>query len=171
MSKPVNNKIYIGIDNGTSSCGIAILIPNKEAILLKTPTKKCLNYQKEAKHITRIDVPKLQEALGGILNSYPSNIKLCIIERPLVNPMRFNASLSAVRSFEANLISVEALGLSYQYIDSKEWQKALLPKNLFGSEALKEASLQVGMRLFPHLKLKKDADSLLMAEYARRNNL
>jgi hypothetical protein len=171
MSKPINNKIYIGIDNGTSSCGIAILIPNQEAILLKTPTKKCLNYQKEVKHITRIDVPALQMALGGVLHDQIMSNVLCLVERPLVNPLRFNASLSAVRSFEANLIAIEHFGFPYQYMDSKEWQKAMLPKNLYGSEALKEASLQVGMRLFPYLKLKKDADSLLMAEYARRNVL
>lgn len=171
MNETVNNKIYIGIDNGTTSCGIAILIPNKEAILLKTPTKKCLNYQKEVKHITRIDVPALQVTLGEALHDQMMSNVLCIVERPMVNPARFNVSLSAVRSFEANLIAIEYHGFPYQYMDSKEWQKAMLPKNLFGSEALKEASLQVGMRLFPYLKLKKDADSLLMAEYARRNNL
>jgi hypothetical protein len=44
----------------------------------------------------------------------------------------------------------------------------LLPKGIKGSDELKKASLDVGVRLFPKLPLKKDADGILIAEYMRR---
>jgi hypothetical protein len=69
------------------------------------------------------------------------------------------------------LIALEESQWAYEYIDSKEWQKSLLPKGLKGSEELKKASLDVGKRLFPSLDIKKDADGLLIAEYLRRKNV
>lgn len=59
------------------------------------------------------------------------------------------------------------------YCDSKHWQRILLPKGAKGPE-LKKASMDIGCRLFPeHEKLirkHKDADGLLIAEWARREN-
>jgi hypothetical protein len=50
----------------------------------------------------------------------------------------------------------------------------MFPKGLKGIE-LKKASMDIGIRLFPHLEeviiKQKDADGLLIAEWARRNNL
>ena len=75
----------------------------------------------------------------------------------------------AVRAFEATIVALEQLHIPYQYIDSKEWQKALLPKGCKGKE-LKKASHDIATRLFPVITLKKneDADGLLIAEYAKR---
>ena len=60
---------------------------------------------------------------------------------------------------------------SYEYIDSKEWQKVLLQKGVKGPE-LKKASQDIGCRLFPKLKdiiiKQKDADGILIAEYCKR---
>jgi hypothetical protein len=86
----------------------------------------------------------------------------------MVNSTRFNATLSAIRALEATLIALEQAQWPYEYIDSKEWQKELLPKGLKGSDELKNASLDIGKRLFPELNIKKDADGLLIAEYLRR---
>ena len=79
--------------------------------------------------------------------------------------------MSAIRALEATLIALEILEMPYEYIDSKEWQKGLLPEGLKG-EALKPASLDVGRRLFPKIDFKgfADADSLLIAEYQRKRN-
>jgi hypothetical protein len=85
----------------------------------------------------------------------------------MINSTRFNASLSAVRALEATLIALEQFQFRYEYIDSKEWQKLLLPKNIKGSDELKKASLDIGKRMFPDLDIKKDADGLLIAEYMR----
>ncbi len=90
----------------------------------------------------------------------------------MVNPMRFMATTSALRSLESTLTVIEYLKLPLSYIDSKEWQKLLLPQGIKGSDELKKASLDIGCRLFPQhsdlIKRHKDADGLLMAEYCRR---
>ena len=60
--------------------------------------------------------------------------------------------------------------MSYQYVDSREWQKVMLPSGLQGDE-LKKASLEVGRRLWPSINFKPDADAMLMARWAQVRNL
>jgi len=154
--------IFIGIDNGVS--GSVGIISNEGVFYFHAPVKRELNYTKTKRWINRIDVTQLEE----ILLEYDTNV-IIGLERPMVNPGRFQATVSAVRALEATLIVIEKLGLSYRYLDSKEWQKVLLPSDLKGEE-LKEASLSIAKRLFPQIELKgfKDADGLLIAEYLRR---
>src|SRR5690606_4074870 len=130
----------------------------------KTPTKVVLNYTKEKKNVTRIDGAKLFWEFKNSFNE-GADIKI-MIERPFVNPKMFQASLSGIRAFEATLVVLDTLGLGYEVIDSKEWQKGILPKGTKG-DALKESSLQVGSRLYPGKLVKghKDADGLLIAHY------
>ena len=160
--------LYIGIDNGVTNNGIGVVCSNGQAGLYKLPIKKELSYTKEAKHISRIDYPRLMELFGEIIIDFNDHNVKVGLERPMVNSTRFNATLSAIRALEATLIALEESQWAYEYIDSKEWQKALLPKGLKGSDELKDASLTVGKRLFPQLEIKKDADGLLIAEYMRR---
>lgn len=89
----------------------------------------------------------------------------------MINPGRFRATVSAIRALEATLIIIEDLKLPYKYIDSREWQKALLPKDL-EKEELKKASLQIGKRMFPNINFDSftDADGLLIAKYGSMNN-
>jgi hypothetical protein len=93
----------------------------------------------------------------------------------MINPGRFKASISAVRCLEAMLIGLELYEIPYQYCDSKQWQKELLPAGIKGPIELKSASADIGTRMFPeHKELiwkHKDADGLLIAEWARRINL
>ena len=98
-----------------------------------------------------------------------ANDALILLERPLVNPNRFAATASALRCHEAELTVIEMLGIPLQFIDSKEWQKALLPK---GCDNTKKASLDIGNRLFPQFREFKhpERDALLIAEYAKRRN-
>jgi hypothetical protein len=160
--------IFIGIDNGVSgSIGIVPSVDEKEVapMYVKMPTKKQLSYTKTAQNITRIDI----RALFCILRKYdPKNVILAM-ERPMINPGRFKATVSAIRALEATLITIEQLNFNYRYIDSKEWQKAMLPHDIEGDE-LKESSLEVGTQLFPNVSFGKlkDADGLLIAEYLRR---
>lgn len=153
---------YLGIDNGVSG-SIGILHSVGRPQFYHTPIKKELNYTKVKKWLNRIDVEKLKK----ILNLYQEET-IVYIERPMVNPGRFQATVSALRALEATLIVLEELNLPYQYLDSKEWQSKMLPSGLKGEE-LKEASLQVGKRLFPKINFKgfKDADGLLIARYAQ----
>jgi hypothetical protein len=159
------NKVYCGIDNGVSG-SLGIINCVGKVFYLHTPIKKELNYTKVKKWLNRIDLIKLKE----IFNSLVGEV-IVYIERPMINPMRFQASVSAIRALEATLIAIEEFNFSYQWIDSKEWQKELLPSGLKGPE-LKEASLQVAKRLFPKVDFKgfEDADGLLIAEYCRKKN-
>lgn len=165
------NMLFIGFDNGVTSNGIGAISSTGKAELYKLPTKKELSYTKEAKNISRIDYAGLLKLMQSISAEFgPVNIRVGL-ERPMVNSTRFNASLSAVRALEATLIAIEEMSWPYEYIDSKEWQKAVLPKGLKGGDELKKASFDVGKRLFPKLDIKKDADGLLIAEYMRRREL
>lgn len=166
-----SGKVYIGIDNGVSG-SIGLLFPHSSHVC-KTPVRKVLNYTKSKQWLNRIDGEKLRELLeSAALSDYST---FCLIERPMVNPGRFKATVSALRALEATLIVLEGLSIPYQYIDSKEWQRELLPKGLKGPVELKPASAEVATRLFPHLKeqikKQKDGDGLLIAEYARRKGL
>jgi hypothetical protein len=158
-------KTFIAADNGVSG-SIGIITPEKSHFY-HTPVFKQLNYTKEKAWINRLDTKKFRE----ILSTYILNPRdtLIVLERPLVNPMRFKATISAVRCLEATMIVIEELGIGYEFLDSKQWQKVMLPAGLSGDE-LKKASLDVGKRMFPHLadKFKIDADSILMAAFIKQ---
>lgn len=157
-------KVWIGIDNGTSG-GIGIIREDGTYELHHTPVHKEANYTKTKQFLNRVTGKELE----SILKFYPQ--AKVVIERPMVNPARFRATISAVRCLEATLIVLELLGLSYEYIDSKTWQTVLLPAGC-EKEELKVASMSVGKRLFPKANYKgfKDADALLIAEWARRQD-
>lgn len=161
------NKVYIGIDNGVS--GAVGIIHGSYYSLVPMPTKSEQSYTKAKQLITRVDF----DELGSLLKDYEHNDVLAILERPMVNPGRFKATNSALRCLEAVLICVELFGFPRMYVDSKEWQKMLLPAGLQKDE-LKKASADIGKRLFPKIQLSsklKDADALLIAEWARRKAL
>jgi len=160
---------YIGADNGTSGNWGCILYDGCYDYF-SVPIKKELNYTKSKQFLNRIDVPKLIELLRPLA---PSNIRcFTLIERPMINPMRWRASVSAIRALEATIIVFEILKISYAYIDSKTWQKELLPSGLEGKE-LKIASKEIAKRLFPNFNFDNfdDGDGILLAEYARRKGL
>lgn len=156
-------KTYIGLDNGTGSLGI--IRPDGKVIFGPIPSKKEQSYTKKEQGITRVDHLKLYEVL-----STEGNDCFVIIERPFTGSAKhFKAIVSGMRALESVLTVIERLGLSYQYIDSREWQKALLPEGIKGTPELKAASLQIGTRLFPQVESKhKDRDGLLIALYAQR---
>ncbi|MBT7928475.1 hypothetical protein HN682_00965 [Candidatus Peregrinibacteria bacterium] len=158
--------IYIGLDNGVSG-SIGIVKDNGRYNFYKVPCFVEQNYTKAKGNISRID----HKAFHKLLKPYSKKTCKIFLERPMVNPGRFKATVSALRALESCLIVVETLGIPHEYIDSKEWQKAILPKGVSGDE-LKKASLDIGCRLFPKRKTRitshKDADGILIAEYARR---
>ena len=161
-------KVYIGQDNGVTST-IGILQEDKAAQFISTPVFKSQDYTKAKKNVTRLDV----EEYYKILSEYSDKTKyqtLLLLERPLVNPTRFNATASALRCHEAMLVCIELLQIPYRFIDSKEWQKYLFPK---GTEDTKKMSLEIGNRYFPEFKNEKhpDRDGLLIALYAKHHNL
>lgn len=166
------NHWYIGIDNGVTGT-IGIMNSDKSVIrFICTPVKKEQNYIKARSMVTRLDAI----AFAELIKSVPSSEGITIaMERPMINPTRFQASLSAIRCLESMITVLESLSIGFIYIDSKQWQKEMLPSGLKGAEEQKAASLDIGCRLFPQFReaivKHKDADGLLMAEYARRKVL
>lgn len=166
------NRFFIGIDNGVSGSmaiiGTGPTVPTAVyAVTMPTITQQ--NYTKKKSNITRIDGKKLFYMLD---RSIPKGSEVHIlIERPMVNPTRFQATMSAIRALEAVIIVIETLGFSYSYIDSKEWQKQLLPSGTKGDD-LKSASLYIAERLYPGKNPvnHKDADGILIAHYCMLKN-
>lgn len=161
-------KTYIGIDNGvTGSIGI---ISEDSVSFHKTPVRKEKNYTKKISYITRINREELSYLFKKVIANSPTGDAsrvMAVIERPVTNRM-FKPVISGARSLEATLGVLEDLNIDYQYIDSRAWQKELLP-GVKGSANLKTASKATGQRLFPDVTIKTaDADGLLIAEYARR---
>jgi len=157
---------FLGVDNGPTG-NIGVIAPN-ETLYFPMPVKKELNYTKQKQFLHRVDVEKLF-GLMKALKETNSEGCLCLVERPMINPQRWKPSMSAIRCLEATLIVLELLKIPFQYIDSKQWQKELLPKGLKKDE-LKKASLDIGKRLFPQIDWTKfkDADGLLIAEWGQR---
>jgi hypothetical protein len=162
----------IGIDNGvTGSIG---WIFNGKCGLMKMPVRRVLNYGQSGKYINRIDVHSLKTFLVGCkmeAERDEQDIKI-LMERPFTGgPTMIQAMLSAARSFEATLIVVETVKIGFRVIDSREWQKVLLPK-VKGTTDLKKASQQKAREMWPDLKTNftiSDADGLMIAEYLRRS--
>lgn len=154
-------RMFVGVDNGVSG-SVGLISEDGSYSFVRTPVKKELNYTKVKAYINRIDALELSK----ILSVCASN-SMVLIERPMVNPSRWVASVSAIRALEATQTVLEQLGLPYAFIDSKEWQKVLLPSGLKGEE-LKSASLNIGKRLFPNIEGKfADFDGMLLAQFCK----
>ena len=163
--------IYVGIDNGVSgSIGVMDDVGG-QVELHQVPVKEELNYQKDKKKITRLDFPAFVAWLQDLKLRYDGDCVIRVVmETPFVNPGNFVATATSLRCFEAEIIALEQAGISRQYITSGDWQKKLLP-GVKGRNDLKKASQDVGTRMFPQfgaaIKKHKDADGLLITEYAR----
>lgn len=177
------SKVYLGIDNGAT--GTISICVYGEISHFPMPVKKELSYTKKKQYVSRIDISKLKRILEDFLilrdkKGNPDFTKerdiFCLLERPMINPLRFKQSISAARALESVLIVLEDLVIPYQYIDSREWQKMFIPTGILNlkskkkSTELKRAAVSIAKRLFPKIKT-KDADSLLIMEYARRKRL
>lgn len=166
------SKSYWALDNGVT--GTIAWIGDNGSGFIETPVKKEQSYTKARNIITRIDAPKLKAYFEQVLEGHPGNI-MAVMERPMISNFRFKASISAARSLEATLCVLESLGVPLLYVDSRQWQSVMLPKGTKGTPDLKKASMDIGCRLFPQhselIKKHKDADALLIAEWARRTQL
>ena len=162
------------IDNGVT--GTIGYYDGTRADFKLTPTVSLQDYTKAKKNITRISTPKLSNILYEYLG-YSSELIMVVLERPMINPARFTASISAARALEATMTVLEVALLPYTFCDSKEWQRGLLPSSGtkgVDSKTLKQESRDIGERLFPQFKelihRHKDADGILGA-YSRWRTL
>lgn len=178
----MSRKLYIGIDNGNT--GTIGWIGENTHGMVETPVKVEQSYTKKAQKMTRIDHVRLAELFREVQGGCDPSEVLVVMERPFTGSFTkgknggrggFVANVSAARAFEVTRCLVEQAHFAYEIVDSKQWQKKLLPYGIKGSDNLKAASKDIGLRLFPDLegviKKHKDADGILMAEYARREQL
>lgn len=162
--------VYIGIDNGSSG-SVAVLGLPTGAQFMQVPTIEVQDYTKAKQRTKRLDHAKLLAYLKEIAAAAGGADRLhAVMERPLVNPTMFKTTKSAVRVLEAWLILLEQVGISYRFADSREWQKVVLPQGTTGKDELKQASRDIGTRLYPQfsevIRKQKDADGLLIAHWA-----
>jgi hypothetical protein len=157
----------LGIDNGVTG-SLAIIGPS-HAAMTSTPTRDA-TMGRAGKIIRRVDTVEL---IQWIKNAMPVDNMATVqayIERPFTgSAMMINTTVLAARAFEATVIALEQLGIGYEVVDSRDWQKPMLP-GVTGRENLKRASKAKGIQLYPALKpyieQVGDADSLLIARWA-----
>lgn len=158
-------------DNGTTGT-IGFICGNLVHAMIEVPTKKRESFHKEPRSTRVIDVNALEQAIQFWMEQgkvMPSDI-IAYRERPMINPKRWQASMSASRADEAETILLEKLGIKYHYVDSKAWQRHILPssgKRGTTSDMLKAESKDIGIKMYKHLSdiIEKhgDADGILGA--------
>lgn len=162
----------IFIDNGTTGTIGAVSEKGKALLFEEMPIIKQQDYTKAKKNVSRINGFELMIMLRRLATEHEGDEDTInvYLERPMVNPTRFTASICAVRALEATITVLETLCLGYQFVDSKEWQRRLLPsagKKGTDSATLKQESHDIGIRMFPQYKTliekHKDADGILGA--------
>jgi hypothetical protein len=184
-----NVDVIFGIDNGVTGT-ISAIIPysdkNIKIFFDETFSNTVLDFTQEIKYFDRLDWKKTKDWFELVLNEAAKNYNkpiiksIAVIERPMVNPMRFKPSLIAVRAFEALTIVLDMLKLNYIVIDSKKWQHYFFGKNTALLD-LKKESMDHGLNIIDEYKfinssneieeirgiMKKhlDADAFLMAMY------
>ena len=164
-------KVWIGIDNGISG-SIGYITEKGDWNFAKVPIKLTYSYTKDRQKLNRIDHESLKTMLISIINKSKDNNIICYIEKPYTDPNRYKASISGMRAYESVIVLLEQVGIAYETISSKLWQKEILP-GVKGSNDLKKASLETGKRLFPGIEKIKhsDYDGILIAEWMRRDKL
>lgn len=175
-----NVDLIIGMDNGTTGTWCSWLYDYGILDFVETFSKRTLNYQQQINYIDRIDHELLKDWIKKQVKNakkvYNREIKVIIVlQRPMVNPQRFDSSLLAVRAFESTIIILQQLELNYIILDSKKWQHYF-----FGKETmllnLKYESLKKGLLLLNEeedvedlkqiVKKHGDADALLITKFA-----
>lgn len=163
-------KTVIFIDNGnTGSMG---WYGEAGSGFCLVPVKTRMSHHVKPHKIKAVDGAALSCIISDIIQQAGHGGEGVIVcrERPMINPKRWKASLSASRSDEAETIALEAAGVPFIYVDSKTWQHGTLPSSGtkgVTSSTLKAESMAEGLRLFPEfsalIKKHKDADGILGA--------
>lgn len=151
-------------DNGVT--GTIGLYGEGVAGFWQVPTITRLSFHKTPKKTTAIS----PEGLRSLLKSIGQDNLVAYRERPMINPGRWVASMSACRADEVETIILEELGIKFHYVDSKDWQRVILPSSGqkgTTSALLKSESMKIGCRMFPQfektIRHHGDADGILGA--------
>jgi len=160
------NPIYVGVDNGPSG-SIGVLTKDRTEFH-ETFTSPIFDYTKAAQMMTLLDYRKMRAFFKRLMEE---GDLIMMMERPMVNPGRWRATVIALRAHQQYLdIFTSLRHPEPSFIDSRKWQKVYLPSGIKGP-ALKVASKQVGCRMFPihaeTIEKHGDADGLFIAMYLK----
>lgn len=152
MARKSEPEYYIGIDNGNTGT-IGITDKDGSPIMFEKTPVHTVN------GVHRLDHDKFKE----ILSRYRGK-SIALIERPMLNPKRWKASISATRCDESMKVILEQLGIPYEQIDSRQWQHQLFT-GVYEHLTTKQASIDLGNQTFPEYKQHKhtDRDGILIA--------
>ena len=143
--------------------------------MIEVPVKKRASFHKDPRSTTVIDVEKLKGTIRDWMEQGKliSKDVIAYRERPMINPKRWQASMSASRADEAETIMLEQMGIEDHYVDSKAWQRHVLPssgKAGTTSDMLKAESMDIGLKEFKDdpgivqcIRKHGDADGILGA--------
>lgn len=165
--------VYVGIDNGVSGTIGWITADGSQWCISRTITFQYKDHHKKKGAVNRINRAGTARFITEAARANKEKISSIrvFMERPFTG--RFvNTTILNQRAYEAYLIVFEDLGVPYRVIDSKTWQKELLP-GVKSSPRLKAASKSLAVQLFgldvlDGLTKEHDCDGLLIAEWARR---
>ena len=156
----MSEQTIIGIDNGTTGT-IAIYVGKKLVDFMLTPAFVQQSYTHEINNVSRIDVREMLTLLA----KYNKN-SFAVLERPMSDPTRYTASMTALRAYEATIVTLELCGINYLVIDSKRWQRHYL-KGSSGA-GLKHDCAKLAIKLYPQYKElidhHGDADAIFIAK-------
>lgn len=140
--------MILGIDPGSSSGAFVILNKDKEILLISK-----FKSENEAVHDIKPFVPEL---LGGVLEHVHSMPK-----QGISSAFTFGANFGFWRGL------LMALEIPYILVTPQKWQASMFDSQKKGEN--KQISLNLGQRLYPHIKLGKTdhgkTDAILMALY------
>jgi len=106
----------------------------------------------------------IDNGVSGAITIISSNGDIMLHEK---TPIKKCLNYTKKKAF-MNRVDFKELSIPYQFIDSKEWQKELLPSGLVKDE-LKTGALSVAKRLYPKQTI-HNADSILIALYCFRKS-
>jgi hypothetical protein len=158
----------IGIDNGITG-SLSSFKDGKLIDFRETFSRRWIKPTVTSKvsQMSRIDIIKLMEWLNE--NKKLDESVTAVIERPMTDQVRFNASISSHHAQEAVMIALELVGIPYMTIDSKVWQSKFLPR-ISGSISLKYESKRKGKAEFPEfselIEKHGDADAIFIGKLA-----
>lgn len=161
--------VYVGIDNGPSG-SIGIFNGNETPIYIEAKTVTMFEYTKKKQMITVLQFRRMYRLFRKLMME---NEQVAVaMERPMVNPLRFVATKTAMRVHQQYLDIFDLMKHPEpMFLDSREWQKKYLPSGTKGPE-LKTASAQIGKRMFPScaamIDKHGDADGLFLAFFLKQ---
>lgn len=176
------SKVYVGIDIGKHGA-LAVIAPNGNIQTIAMPMIK-----------TEVDYHALSLFVSGIKTASAGNMHVVFEKLGVIFGSSKQVAWSMGQQSGAVEMSCICQNVSYTKVNAKDWQKAMYQgideitkpakadsKTGKGSRDTKAMALMAIKRIFPDLTLTYGTratvphdgliDAVLMAEYARRNNL